>query len=183
MARTKAGQVIEQTWQDIKGELLGVGLLNAIGDKQGEHIRLQNILQMTGGKNRNGASLGKYKPATAQRRGKLGYQTGKVDLKRSGGFHNSIKASGNRSKITKDNTGATITIEITVPKEMQGRLQGFRTGKYGKHGRAIERPVVGMADPGTPLRTAQEKQLQRIAAKEIAKAFSGGNVEFVTRDT
>lgn len=183
MAKTQAGQVIEQEWRQIKGELLGVGLLNAIGDKQGEFIRLQNLSQMAQGKNRNGGTLGRYAASTKQRRGKLGLQTGKVDLKRTGGFWDAIKASGQRSKITKDNSGASITIEISVPKKYQGRLLGFRSGKYGKNGSAIQRPVVGMADPGYPLRARQEKELRRIAVREIARAFRGGSVEITTRDT
>lgn len=182
MARSGPGQVIDQEWQKIKGEALGVGLLNAVADKQGEFIRSQNISQMTNGRNRNGQSLGKYKPGTVRDRRGKGYQTGKVDLKRTGGFHDAITARGIKGKITKDNTSASVTIEVTVPKKFASRVEGFRTGKYGKIGRNIERPVIGMADPGTPLRTAQEKELRRIAVREIEKAFRGGTVRFTTKD-
>jgi len=180
---TKPGQkVIEKFGKVIDGSALAVGLLNEIGDRQAEHIRLQNISQMAAGKNRNGLSMGKYKPSTIKQRKALGLQTSKVTLYRTGGFQDKIKAYSTSSKVDKRAGTAVINWEIVVDKKDAGRLLGFRSGKYGKNGKAIPRPVIGMADKGTNLRTAQEKQLQRIA-RGVYKKGLGNDVTFDTTDT
>jgi hypothetical protein len=179
---TKPGQQVVEKFGNVIAGALAVGLLNEIGDRHAEHIRLQNISQMSQGKNRNGLSMGKYKPATVAERKRLGLQTSKVTLYRTGGFQDRIKAHSTSSKVDKKAGTAVINWEIVVDKKDAGRLLGFRTGKYGKNGRNIPRPVIGMADKGTNLRTAQEKQLRRIAA-QVYKSELGGDMTFDTKDT
>lgn len=171
----KVGQAISQAWTGFRDErLLAVGVLNEIGAEQGEHIRKMNVAMMRNNKNRNGTSLGQYSPNTKYRRGK-------VDLNRSGAFHKAVSAKVTDAKIKRDGT-ATIEFEITVPAAYEGRVEGFRSGRYGKHGRAIKRPVLGLADKGTSLRSAQEKQLKRIATARYGKALSGAGAKFTSRD-
>lgn len=182
MARTGPGQAVHQAWQGFKDRnLLAVGVLNEIGDQQADYIRASNVKQMEKGLNRNGESLGSYKPGTVRQRKALGLRTGKVDLKRSGNFHGSIRGVSTRSKVERGGT-ATIEFEVTVPKRFAGRIEGFRTGRYGKHGRNIERPVLGMADRGTALRTAQEKALKTIALKVYKRELAGADVRFTSTD-
>lgn len=181
MANTAAGQAVMQAWKEIEDDLFAIGALNRIMDAQGEHIRLQNISQMSQGKNRNGQSLGSYSEGHRQARRDRGYPTGKVDLKMTGEFQDGIKVANTKAKINRNGT-ADLSFEIRVAPAHEGRLKGFRSGRYGKVGRAIKRPVIGMADPGTALRTAQEKQLVRIAKKEYAKELKSAGISFTTKD-
>lgn len=182
MANNAAGQAVTNTWTAYENEkLLSVGRLNAIGDKQAEYLRRANIEQMTKGLDRNGQKMAGYKASTKVQRRKLGLQTGKVDLKRTGSFHDGIRAEAKGAKINAAAGTATIELAVTVKRGHEGRLKGFRSGKYGKHGRNDPRSVIGMADVGTPLRRTQEKDLRRIALFDLQKAL-GSEVTFTTRD-
>lgn len=178
----KAGQAVRQKYESVKAETITAVLLHRIGDKQADHIRLQNIGQMLAGKDRNGKQMPGYKTATIKERARLGYQTSKVDLKRTGKFHDAIVGQSTKAIVDSRKGTASIDFEIVVPAAMSGRVKGFRTGRYGRNGRNAPRLVLGVADVGVPLRSAQEKQLRRIAAQESRKAFAGAGVTLTTKD-